>query len=305
MNLAPDSLRELVDALPDPVFVITESGRYAAVFGGTDQNYYHDGRHLVGKSLYDVLPEEKALGFLAQIKESLTRNCLITMEYGLAGEDVAGIDDTRGPDGQIWFDGRIFPLSTPWEEERAVLWVARNITERYILEEKLRRSSDTDPLTGIYNRRRFVAELRERFSEFKRYATPTALILFDIDFFKRINDTYGHQCGDEMLCRLCDMCKQYLRNTDIFARFGGEEFIVLLPSTSLAQALKLAERLRVKTMECKCGPGLSISLGVSCFEKRDSSEDAVISRADEAMYRAKNNGRNRVEVYATTLNQQD
>ncbi|MGC9519943.1 MAG: GGDEF domain-containing protein [Desulfuromonadaceae bacterium] len=305
MNISPQSLHEVVESLPDPAFILTESGRYAAIFGGTDTQFYHDGKHLIGKYLHDVLPPQQTEVFLAQIRMCLKQQCMISFEYGLTGADVAGLNEKRGPDGQIWFDGRISPLSSTFEGERAVLWVARNITERYILEEKLRRSSDTDPLTGIYNRRRFVAELRERFSEFKRYATPTALILFDIDFFKRINDTYGHQCGDEMLCRLCDMCKQYLRNTDIFARFGGEEFIVLLPSTSLAQALKLAERLRVKTMECKCGPGLSISLGVSCFEKRDSSEDAVISRADEAMYRAKNNGRNRVEAYATTLNQQD
>jgi diguanylate cyclase (GGDEF)-like protein len=296
MDITAQSLHEVLDSLPDPVFILSESGRYVALFGGTDKRFYHDGNHLVGKYLHDVLPPEATQAFLAQIRQCLEQQCLITFEYGLAGTDVDGLEHERGPDGQIWFDGRISPLSSTFEGERAVLWVARNITARYVLEEKLRHSSDTDPLTGIYNRRRFVTELRERFNEFKRYSTPAALILFDIDFFKKINDTYGHQRGDEVLCSLCDMCKSQLREVDILARFGGEEFIVLLPATELEQALTLAERLRVKTAERELEPALSISLGVSCLEKHDSSEDAVISRADEAMYRAKRNGRNRVEV---------
>jgi diguanylate cyclase (GGDEF)-like protein len=297
MDITAQSLHEVLDSLPDPVFILSESGRYVALFGGTDKRFYHDGSHLVGQYLHNVLPPEATQAFLTQIRQCLEQQCLITFEYGLAGTDVDGLEYERGPDGQIWFDGRISPLSSTFESERAVLWVARYITARYILEEKLRHSSDTDPLTGIYNRRRFVTELRERFHEFKRYSTQAALILFDIDFFKKINDTYGHQCGDEVLCNLCEMCKSQLRDADILARFGGEEFIVLLPATELEQALNLAERLRIKIAECTLGPALSISLGVSCLEAQDSSEDAVISRADEAMYRAKNNGRNRVEVY--------
>lgn len=184
------------------------------------------------------------------------------------------------------------------EGERAVLWVARNITKRYILEEKLRRISETDPLTGVYNRRRFVTELRERFCEFKRYARCAALILLDIDHFKQVNDRYGHQVGDEVLRRLCTLCRKELRESDILARFGGEEFIILLPSTSIEQAISAAERLRVCVEHCNKNPSVSISLGISRFEHADTSEDAAISRADEAMYRAKHNGRNRVEVHS-------
>jgi diguanylate cyclase (GGDEF)-like protein len=297
MDLTSQALHEILESLPDPAFILSETGRYVAIYGGTDKQYYHDGTHLVGQYLRDVLAPKATQAFLAQIKQCLDEQRLISFEYGLSGLDVEGLDGKRGPDGQIWFDGRISPLSSTFEEERAVLWVARNITERYILEEKLRRISDTDPLTGVYNRRRFVNELRERFSEFKRYARFAAVILLDIDLFKQVNDQYGHQTGDEVLCHLCVLWRKELRASDILARFGGEEFIILLPSTSIEQAAITAERLRTQVEARDTPPRVSISLGVSSFAPEDSSEDAIISRADEALYQAKRNGRNQVQVY--------
>lgn len=299
MDILNDTLHELVAALPDPVFIITESGRYAGVFGGADPDYYHPGSHLVGLSMFDVLPTHAAEDFLEQISLCLREQRLITFEYDLSAPDVAGLDSTTGPTGAIHFEGRISPFSGFIEGERAVIWVARNITQRHLLEAQLRHTSETDPLTGVYNRRRFMTEIAERFGEFSRYQQVASLIMLDLDHFKRINDVLGHQVGDQMLCQVCRVCQQALREVDIFARFGGEEFIILLPHTSLRAAQATAERMRLAIENLNHShpdlPPLTVSLGVGCFVNNDSV-DALISRVDAALYRAKQQGRNRVEV---------
>jgi GGDEF domain-containing protein len=95
MNISPQSLHEVVEALPDPAFILTESGLYAAIFGGIDTQFYHDGKHLIGKYLHDVLPPQQAETFLAQIRTCLKQRCMISFEYGLAGADVTGLNEKR------------------------------------------------------------------------------------------------------------------------------------------------------------------------------------------------------------------
>ena len=301
MNYTIQLLQELVTALPDPVFILTESGRYAAVFGGTDPRYYHDGSGLVGYKLHDVLPQEKADWFLEQIQISLKEQCLHTIEYGLAGPDVEGLDIARGPNGEIWFEGRIQPLSAPVEGERAVVWVARNITERYQMEAELRRLIDTDALTGVFNRRKLLEELAERFREFRRYGKSLALAILDVDHFKTINDRFGHLVGDDVLRQISRVCEEQLRDVDILARFGGEEFAVLLPNTDVAGARLTAERLRqaVEQNVVQLSKGnycVTISIGVSGLRAADKGVVDVLKRADDALYQAKRAGRNRVVV---------
>lgn len=299
MNLDLELIREMVAALPDPVFVLTASGRYAALVGGSDPEFYHDGSHLVGLSLHQVLPQDKADWFLAQIRHSLQTNRLHTVEYGLGGTDVEGLDPEQGPSGEIWFEGRIQPLSGLIEGERAVVWVARNITRRHELETELRRMSELDELTGAYNRRRLFNDLAYRTSEFQRYGQPVALLMLDIDHFKRCNDLYGHLVGDKVLHQLAANCMRQLRKVDTFYRFGGEEFAALLPHSDETEAYRLAERLRQYIaqhsidLEKEHLP-VTISIGVSQVMAADSSFEEVIKRADAALYEAKRSGRNRV-----------
>lgn len=301
MNLTLEKLLAVVTALPDPVFILTESGHYAGIFGGGDPNYYHDGSGLVGSSLYDVLPRDKADWFMEQVEKSLREQRLCTVEYGLAGSDVEGLDTDRGPSGEIWFEGRIQPLPFQIEGERAVVWTARNITQRYQLEGQLRRMSEMDELTGTYNRRKLLEELEEKFREFRRYAYPTALLMIDIDHFKRVNDRYGHVAGDEVLRATARVCMAQLRDVDLLSRFGGEEFVVLLPHTGIEAALGTAERLR-KAVEQnivkQSGSDISvnITIGVSVMKDSDPGFESVIKRIDDALYEAKRAGRNRVSV---------
>ncbi|MCF8037352.1 MAG: GGDEF domain-containing protein [Desulfobacteraceae bacterium] len=301
MDFETELLRAIMKALPDPVFVITESGYYLEIAGGRDPAYYHDGSYLKGLSLHDVLPEEKADWFLEQIRKTLKQDGLRTVKYSLAGNDVKGLETAPGPDGDIRFEGRIQPLPLTLWGERAVVWAARNITPQHELETKLQQLSETDDLTGIFNRRKFLQQLGRCFRRFKRYDRPAALVIFDIDYFKRINDGFGHSVGDDVLCRLTANCAAQLRQVDSLYRIGGEEFAVLLPETDAGDASRQAERLRQVSAQLRVEPGgeagrVTISVGVSEFIGMDASIEDLMKRADAALYDAKRNGRNCVMI---------
>lgn len=136
LHLHTQHLETILAAFPDPVFILTRNGRYAAVYGGTDARYYHDGSGLVGKNLYDVLKPEKAEWFLGEIAKTLDTGGLHIVEYGLSGNDVLGLDE-KGPANVIWFEGRVQALDFLMDGEDAVLWVASNITHRITIEMQL------------------------------------------------------------------------------------------------------------------------------------------------------------------------
>jgi len=288
----------LLAALPDPAFILTRSGKYAALFGGTDARYYHDGSALVGKSIPDVLNGEKAAWFIAQIAIALAKTGLHVVEYHLDRKDVKGLD-ADGPEDTIWFEGRVQALEYRVLGEDAVLWVASNITASKKLEALLRMQSETDALTGLANRRKLMQALTDSYELFARYQTPASVLIFDIDKFKNINDTYGHLSGDKAIQATADVCRRELRTTDFPARLGGDEFVILMPHTGWEQARPIAERLRQKVPAAlralgTLGDGATISGGLSELLPGDSSFEDVLKRADDALYRAKRDGRNRI-----------
>ncbi|WP_343729962.1 diguanylate cyclase [Duganella sp.] len=293
-----EQIAALLSALPDPAFILTRSGRYAALFGGTDSRYYHDGSSLVGKSISDVLNAEKAAWFETQIAIALASRGLHVVEYPLAANDVKGVGGA-GPAETIWFEGRVQPLEYQVMGEDAVLWVASNITASKKLEALLRMQSETDALTGLPNRRKLMSGLTEHFELFTRYKTPTSVLIFDIDHFKGINDEYGHLVGDKAITTTAEVCRRELRAADFPARLGGDEFVVLMPHTGAEHALTISERLRLKIAEGlralgTLGKGATISGGLSEMIAGDSSYEDVLKRADDALYRAKRDGRNRI-----------
>lgn len=161
----------------------------------------------------------------------------------------------------------------------------------------------TDGLTGIYNYRYFHQRLNEEFERAKRYSTPLACIMIDLDFFKIINDKYGHMAGDAVLKEISEKISENIRKNDVFARYGGEEFVLLLPHTFEAGAYNEAERIR-KAVENNFFSKVSfkgeitVSLGIANYpaDYIENSED-MIKYADLALYKAKENGRNRTELY--------
>ena len=190
------------------------------------------------------------------------------------------------------------PLRDAGRGITGIFLTVEDMTENAANEQKLVEMNSRDALTGVFNRRYLETRIREEFSRHRRYARKLTLVMFDIDHFKLVNDNHGHPCGDFILQSVAAAVSGRIRITDFLARYGGEEFSCLLQETDLASGMLLAERFRCQvegmTHDFKGTPvKVTISLGVSELRDDDTLEQFV-KRADEAMYRAKTGGRNRV-----------
>jgi diguanylate cyclase (GGDEF)-like protein len=172
-----------------------------------------------------------------------------------------------------------------------------DITQRKWAEEEIYLLATTDSLTGIANRRQFSTILASEIDRAKRYGTPMSLAMYDIDYFKRVNDTFGHDVGDYVLQALTSLVKENIRANDVVARWGGEEFMVLMPQSDVEAASNVSEKLRLAIAGHHFDnlDKLTVSLGVTAFEPQDDL-NSLFKRVDEALYEAKKKGRNRVEV---------
>ena len=177
--------------------------------------------------------------------------------------------------------------------------------ENSLNHERLKQVGLTDPLTGVFNRRYFESRCQEEISHTRRHKAPLSCMFLDIDKFKRINDTYGHAAGDVVLRTVSQLIKSGLRGNDVMARFGGEEFVVLLPQTGLQTACEIAERIRISVaayshpVSAKENLAVTISIGVAqAPDELDEDDMAVahkmLAAADTAVYQAKKSGRNKV-----------
>lgn len=288
----------ILNALPDPTFVLTRSGKYVAQYGGRDSRYYHDGSSLVGGAISDLIHVEKAEWFLQQIDSALTSRQLLIVEYELSNRDVKGLSDV-GPAASIWFEGRIQALDFQVDKEDVVLWVASNMSARHELEIKLKELSDTDQLSGLFNRRKLEQELQGYFELFMRYGSESSVVMFDLDNLKIINDNQGHHRGDELIQAVANVCRNELRHNDIACRLGGDEFVIALPNTDLSQAWQFARRLHARLGEALQdfslgGVTASVSMGVATMAVGDQGFNDALIRADQALYQAKRLGKNQV-----------
>lgn len=205
-----------------------------------------------------------------------------------------------GPDGQMLHYWSI-KMPILFDGQPALIGFSSDITELHNLQEELKNLANTDMLTGAANRRFFYKAAEKAFDRSLISGSPLSVITFDIDWFKKINDTWGHPVGDEALKAVSKSCLHGLRKDNLFARVGGEEFAVLLPGAALAVAEAIAERLRQAIASIQLNGeasacGVSASFGVAQLKKEDASFDKLFSRADQALYRAKNEGRNRVKT---------
>jgi diguanylate cyclase (GGDEF)-like protein/PAS domain S-box-containing protein len=189
--------------------------------------------------------------------------------------------------------------SYPDIKQQQFFSAVRDSTDRKRMEEELLQLATTDPLTGASNRRHFIEQATKELKRSCRYGSLMAVIMLDIDHFKRINDTYGHNIGDEALKRLVDCCHQELRTADIFGRFGGEEFAAVLvgtdEKTTLTTCKRLIEqiaKLQIRTPQKTVN--MTVSIGFTMRSANDISIDSLLKRADDALYKAKNSGRNQI-----------
>lgn len=188
-----------------------------------------------------------------------------------------------------------FRLVDHLERTRARLLI--EIDRRVIAEQQLRRLATTDELTGLGNRRHFVDRAREAVAVARRYGQWCTLAVIDVDLFKRVNDRLGHQAGDQALIGLAAVLKASLRATDLAARFGGDEFVVLLPLTDPEAGKAAAERIQQAVRSGGGWPDLTVSIGLASVRDEGASLEELLARADQALYDAKGSGRNRIGVF--------
>ncbi|WP_232771383.1 sensor domain-containing diguanylate cyclase [Colwellia sp. 12G3] len=258
------------------------NSRVAELFGDRAEN-------IIGKKDTDVLPKEMAEHFYQSDQQVFETNKKQVIEESTQTEagDICHYISTKVPFNQ--------PDKLP-----ALIGFSTDVTELFNLKEKFKQLANTDPLTNLYNRRFFTEQAGKEYQRAKRYSLSMTLISIDIDHFKSINDQYGHPVGDQVLIEVAKQLQANLRQTDILARIGGEEFSILLPETSSQSAMAFAERIREEQSKLKIIGDwqgeikLSVSIGVSSFLPSDEAFDALFSRADKALYQAKNSGRNKV-----------
>lgn len=181
--------------------------------------------------------------------------------------------------------------------EDSYLVTLSDITQLQVKHQQTRKKAYYDGLTKVYNRNKFDEVMQDEIAIVRRYKHSLVMAIIDIDKFKDFNDTYGHLVGDEVLIMMAQNVNNNIRTTDVFARWGGEEFVILFRETTLENAIIVANKLKDEIEECKhpVAGGITASFGMSTF-KDDDTLETLFKRCDEALYIAKENGRNRVEV---------
>jgi diguanylate cyclase (GGDEF)-like protein len=217
----------------------------------------------------------------------------------------------HSPKARRWFLARVTRLrvaamTSGIDTDRVAVISHQDITARKLMEFELKKLAETDELTGLKNRRKFVASAEKALDRLKREDTPASMFIIDLDHFKTINDTHGHAAGDQALCHAAEQFKKAIRRGDLLARIGGEEFAVLLPNTDEWGAIMVAERVRASLADTPPDTAagkvsLTASIGVTALRRSDRNPDAALARADNALYRAKDEGRNRVRASTVGL----
>lgn len=285
--------RLLADNAADVIWTMDLEGHFTYISPSVEKLRGYTVEEVMAQSPEEVL----CPGSLLHMQEGLTR-ALNSVQNDLPFQVFRGELEQPCKDGTtVWTEATVSGIYSEDGRFIGMLGVTRDISERKLMEEEIRRLSITDKLTQSFNRLKLDETLEQQLEWSKDRGLPFAIIILDIDHFKLVNDTYGHQVGDQVLIKLVALLNENVRTGDVVGRWGGEEFLIILPDTTLADATVLAERLRqaVETHRFATAGQVTISAGVSGF-KMDHSPETIVSRADRALYRAKEKGRNRVEV---------
>lgn len=279
--------RDVSELLPQIVFETDATGNVIFV--------NRKAFHIFGYTQADV---KQGLNMLEMFIPEERERALENFQRRLRGEEIGGMEYIAArKDGGI-FPVAVFAIRILRENEiMGLRGILIDITERKRTEKELARLATTDHLTGLYNRIKYDEIVEKEIERFKRYGKPLSMMMFDIDDFKKINDIYGHCAGDSVLKTAANIVGGNIRKLDYLVRWGGDEFIILCPETSVDVASALAERIRIKveSHEFSIVGKITISLGVTEF-REDDTGDNFIKEADAALYEAKGKGRNRVEV---------
>lgn len=323
--------REILDAIFDGILITDEGGVIEQTNPAAARLFGYSQEGLVGRHLDMLIPEAVRDWHAKRIRDYMHRGSarVISLDREIRGLRKDGsLIPIEIAITELWQGGRrlfvgVLRDITARKQAEAALRDAQQVLEQRVaqrteeltrinralqqeieararMQAELERLATTDTLTGIRNRRAFDEQLAQEITRARRYGSKLAMILLDIDRFKHINDRFGHQAGDRVLVELAHVVGGRLRASETFARWGGEEFIVLAPNTGTEEAAHLAEEIRAR-VEAHDFPEVgrvTVSLGVTGYTPEDTA-DSLWRRADTALYRAKAGGRNRVEVDLT------
>jgi len=293
-GLEKAALRPLLDSFGDAVLIVDGRGIVFCANQAAQRLFRIPVQDLVGTDSLRLMVDPESRGFLDYLRatlfaaedESMPRISVELMARPVSG-GLIPIEVSSGLVRAV--DHRVFTL------------LIRDISERKVQERRLRDGANRDALTGVFSRAHLEQLAEIELFRASRYGRAFSGLMFDVDHFKRINDSYGHGAGDQVLREIARRCRAVMRACDLMARWGGEEFLLLLPETPLEGARRLGERLldaisgeRI-VLEGGRAIAVSISIGIADYHAGDAVIGQLVQRADEALYRAKSNGRCRVE----------
>lgn len=294
-----EELRKLkIFVLDDSKLVIDFMEKILKRYGIENVTYCTEQGDILEQEIFDcyiidlVLKEKSGRHLISKIRKKNKKAVILI---------ISGVDNNKTI-SNVLQEGADDYIIKPFTPEIIIAKIRTNIRS-YILLKELEKKNQllahmviTDGLTGLYNHKYMFERVEMEISEVKRYEKIFSLIMLDVDFFKKVNDTYGHQVGDTVLMEVAHVLKKGLRDVDILGRYGGEEFMIILPEIGDKQAVKAAERLRkdIENMEWEFKDmKVTISLGVVTYSGETAEE--IVGKADALLYKAKHKGRNRVE----------
>jgi diguanylate cyclase (GGDEF)-like protein/PAS domain S-box-containing protein len=296
LRASEKNYRDLVDSVNSIILRWDARGRIIFINPYGLKFFGHEAEALIGKNVVGtIVPESESISKrdLGHLMEQIRKD----PDRFRNNENENVTRDGR----RVWIYWTNRAITDDEGRIVEILSVGNDITGRRHMEAELRRLATTDPLTGAFNRRRFFQKARQEFLRHRRYGHRLAVLLMDMDHFKKINDTHGHPVGDAVLKAFVQTCLNVFRVTDIFGRTGGEEFSAVLPETDAENAARVAERLRDRvsriTLEKENGDTsirFTVSIGLTGLQEDDLTLESMIRRADQALYTAKKTGRNRV-----------
>ncbi len=289
-------LQSLMDHIPDSIYFKDTNGRYIRINKPMAESMkLLNPQEAIGKTDFNFYPVDIAIQYQEQEQMIMA-----------TGQPIIDQVDFN-PHSRRWCSITKSVCLDKQGNVAGIIGISRDITERKLAEEEIKTLAISDRLTHLLNYIEFYIQLSEEIERAKRYKRNFCLLMVDIDNFKQVNDTYGHQAGNVVICDVANLLRDYVRNVDYVARFGGDEFTILMPEIIKKDSLTIAERLcrLIHQHEVTLPSGdkiqVTVSIGIACYSEDGNTNDQLIHAADQALYHAKSAGKNQICPYVGSI----